>query len=110
MKALSPKRSQFLSQLLHAMRQIWGHREAQPGWIAVSARMSEANERTLFGLRGRRRHFYRLYRLDNGRIVILRFVDARRDRPHPSARLGTATSDHPDQDRHLASARNRSVQ
>ena len=38
MKALSPKRSQFLLQLLHAMRQILGHREAQPSWIAVSAR------------------------------------------------------------------------
>jgi hypothetical protein len=44
----------------------------------------EGSKRVLFGLRDRRRHFNRL---DNGRIVIFRFVDACRDRPHPH-RLG----------------------
>jgi hypothetical protein len=47
-------------------------------------RPREGDKRVLLGLRDRRRHFNRL---DNGRIVILRFVDACRDRPHPH-RLG----------------------
>ena len=60
---------------------------------SVCARVSEANKRALFGLRGRRRHFYRLYRLDNGTIVILRFVDAAsRSATSASAQPGAVAS------------------